>query len=73
MTPLPYDPTPWWRYRIMWLVVGGPVVVVVAAVATIVIAVRGADVPLHVQSSASQAHGTNAPAQLSATQPVAKP
>lgn len=34
---------PWWRHGMMWLVLGGPAVVVVAAVATAVIAVRGAD------------------------------
>lgn len=34
---------PWWRHRMMWLVVGGPLVVVVAAIATAVIAIRGAD------------------------------
>lgn len=40
---LPHDPSPWWRHRMMWLVVGGPLVVVVAALATVVIAVQGAD------------------------------
>jgi uncharacterized protein len=34
---------PWWRVGMVWLVVGGPAVVVVAAVATGVIAYRGAD------------------------------
>lgn len=43
--PLPSTPAaPWWREPTMWLVVGGPAVVVVAAIATSVIAVRGADV-----------------------------
>ncbi len=36
-------PPPWWRVGMMWLVLGGPAVVVVAAIATGVIAVRGAD------------------------------
>lgn len=44
---IPHDPSPWWRHRMMWLVVGGPTVVVVAAVATGIIAARGADVVLH--------------------------
>lgn len=35
--------TPWWRVGMVWLVVGGPAVVVVAACITAVIAVRGAD------------------------------
>jgi hypothetical protein len=34
---------PWWRVGMVWLVVGGPLTVVVAAIATAVIAVRGAD------------------------------
>lgn len=34
---------PWWRHPMVWLVIGGPAVVVVAAVATAVIAIRGAD------------------------------
>ncbi|MCO5122974.1 MAG: hypothetical protein M9915_04430 [Rhizobacter sp.] len=40
---IPHDPSPWWQHRMMWLVVGGPLVVVVAAIATAVIAIRGAD------------------------------
>jgi hypothetical protein len=34
---------PWWRYAIVWLVVGGPAVVVVASLITAVVAWRGAD------------------------------
>ena len=37
------QPTPWWKVPHMWMVVGGPLVVVVAAVATFVIAVRNPD------------------------------
>lgn len=33
----------WWREPMMWLVVGGPAIVVVAAIVTAVIAIRGAD------------------------------
>ena len=33
----------WWRHPMMWLVVGGPLAVVVAGIVTAVIAVRGAD------------------------------
>jgi hypothetical protein len=35
--------TPWWRYRMVWLVVAGPAIVVVASLATAVVAYRGAD------------------------------
>ncbi|RZT97978.1 nitrogen fixation protein FixH [Rivibacter subsaxonicus] len=34
----------WWRMPIWWLVIGGPLVVVVAGLTTVVIAVRGADI-----------------------------
>ena len=34
---------PWWKYGHVWLVIAGPAVVVVAALVTAVIAVRGAD------------------------------
>lgn len=42
--------TPWWRVGMVWLVVGGPFIVVVAAISTAVIAARGADVVLTEQS-----------------------
>lgn len=35
--------TAWWRERMMWLVVGGPLLVVLASVTTAAIAIRGAD------------------------------
>lgn len=34
---------PWWRYGMVWLVISGPAIVVVAGIVTAVIAVRGAD------------------------------
>jgi len=34
---------PWWRFPMMYLVVGGPAVVVVASLVTAVVAYRGAD------------------------------
>ena len=37
----------WWKVPHMWLVVGGPAVVVVAAIITAIIAVKGADPVLH--------------------------
>ena len=42
-TTVQRNATPWWRYPIMWLVVGGPLTVVLAGIVTTVIAVRGAD------------------------------
>jgi uncharacterized protein len=37
---------PWWRVGMVWLVVGGPLLAVVASVGTAVVAVRGADIVL---------------------------
>lgn len=41
------DPTtesaPWWKHGLVWLVISGPAVVVVAGIATVVIAVRQPD------------------------------
>ena len=45
----------WWREPWMWLVVGGPAVVVVAAIATAVIAHRGADVVMAPDPAARRA------------------
>ena len=66
MTDRPVKRTPpestgaWWRFPMMWLVVGGPLVVVVAAVITI----RGADLIVDDSYSARGAvpNGSYAPA-----------
>jgi hypothetical protein len=34
---------PWWRFGMVWLVVGGPAAVVVASLVTVAIAAAGAD------------------------------
>lgn len=41
-SPEPAAP-PWWRVGMVWLVLGGPLVVVVAALVTVAIAVNGAE------------------------------
>ncbi len=41
--PSPPQVAPWWRVGMVWLVLGGPAVVVVASIATAVVAYRGAD------------------------------
>ncbi|MDY0747359.1 nitrogen fixation protein FixH [Paucibacter sp. R3-3] len=55
-------PQPWWRVRMMWLVVMGPALVVVASFVTLALAVHGADPPLP-PDTASHAHALT-PAQL---------
>lgn len=34
---------PWWRYGMVWLVIAGPLIVVMASILSAVLAVRGAD------------------------------
>ncbi len=46
---------PWWRVPAVWLVIGGPLAVVVAGVVTAVIAVRHGDVPLRTNPVAARA------------------
>ena len=38
---------PWWRVRMVWLAFAGPALVVAASIVTLVLAMRGADPPLH--------------------------
>ena len=70
----------WWRVGMVWLVLGGPAVVVVAAIATAVVAYRGADPVLTDAPTARQAAqqpGPQIPAMQgrnhAATPPAAKP
>ena len=58
---MPKPALPWWRVPMVWLVVAGPATVVVASIATCVLAVRGGDVPLH-EPATAQATTTMAPA-----------
>ena len=37
------DTTPWWRVRMVWLVIGGPLAVVVASFATLTLALSRPD------------------------------
>lgn len=38
-----HQPVPWWQVKMMWLVIAGPLIVVVAALTTAVVAIRGQD------------------------------
>ncbi|HJV70220.1 nitrogen fixation protein FixH [Ideonella sp.] len=54
-------PTSWWRVPMVWLVIGGPLTVVVASLATAVIAVRGADPVLGPGERGSVSERTSTP------------
>ena len=49
------SPKAWWRFPFVWLVVGGPLIVVVASISTAVIAIRGADPVLEHDESGGEA------------------
>lgn len=53
LKPVPTQ-RPWWREPYVWLVIGGPLAVVVAGIATVVIAVKNPD-PVLQQRPASSA------------------
>ncbi|MEN9483203.1 hypothetical protein HZU83_00320 [Sphaerotilus montanus] len=42
-TPSGKDTMPWWKYKMVWLVIGGPLVVVVASFVTLGLAIRYPD------------------------------
>ncbi len=48
---------PWWRYGMVWLVISGPLVVVVAGIVTAVIAFKGADPVVRSNHPAVRAQG----------------
>lgn len=48
-------PKPWWRFGMVWFVLAGPAIVVVAGFVTMALAYRNADEPL------SQGHSINVP------------
>ncbi len=54
--------TPWWRVRMVWLVIAGPLCVVVASLVTVTIAVRGADDILTTDSSSMKSAHSHVPA-----------
>lgn len=47
--------TPWWRVGFVWLVVGGPLAVVVASLVTLAIAVSGAEEVLTLSAQSTSA------------------
>lgn len=40
---VPHAPEPWWKHGHMWMVVGGPAIVVVASFVTLYLAIRTPD------------------------------
>ncbi|MBN8486500.1 MAG: nitrogen fixation protein FixH [Burkholderiales bacterium] len=55
---------PWWRYRMLWLVIGGPLVVVVASLVTAYVAIKGQDPVLIRDETADSQRGKTEPDAL---------
>lgn len=53
--PTSTDRNPWWKYPIVWLVISGPAIVVVASFATLGLALKYPDPPLHATADAPRA------------------
>ncbi len=51
--PAQSEPIPWWRLPIVWMVIGGPLVVVVASFATLTLALRHPDPVISAPATAS--------------------
>lgn len=52
-TPSGADTMPWWKYKMVWLVIGGPLIVVVASFVTLGLAIRYPDPVLDTTATAS--------------------
>jgi hypothetical protein len=52
---------PWWRIRMVWLALGGPLLVVMASMATLVLAIHGRDLPV-AEAAATPRTDADAPA-----------
>lgn len=53
--PAEAAPAPWWREPFMWMVIGGPLTVVVAGFATLAIAITHPDPVISVKASQNPA------------------
>jgi hypothetical protein len=60
-TPTGKDTMPWWKYKMVWLVIGGPLIVVVASFVTLGLAIRHPD-PVLETSAADAPDAAHVPA-----------
>lgn len=66
---------PWWKFPIVWMVISGPLIVVVAALTTVVVAVKHVDPVLNVDNTSNKGlmpavQGRNHAAETSANEPA---
>lgn len=60
--PDPQAAPPWWRVGMVWLVIGGPLVVVVAGFVTLALAIRHPDPLLPREATPTAASAAQTPA-----------
>ncbi|MEX8494157.1 hypothetical protein [Sphaerotilus sp.] len=60
-TPSSTDTMPWWKYKMVWLVIGGPLTVVVASFVTLGLAIRYPD-PVLESATVATVDATHSPA-----------
>lgn len=60
---------PWWRVRMVWLVIGGPAIVVVASFVTLALAISHPDPVLATAPTVDGAHTPAVAARNHAAQP----
>ena len=65
----PLPAMPWWRVRMVWLVIGGPLAVVVASFLTLALAIKHPDPVLAGEPRADEAHTPALAARNHAAQP----
>lgn len=56
-------PQPWWKHGHLWMVIGGPLIVVVASFVTLYLAIRTPD-PVYTDSSVQRRSAHAAPLEL---------
>lgn len=61
---------PWWRHGMVWLVIGGPAIVVVAAFATLAIAITHPDPVLQTSAPGNTADSPAMQARNHAAEPA---
>ncbi len=64
---------PWYRYPLVWLVIAGPFIVVIAAIYSASIAYRGADLLVQDQRDATREHALRDVTEPGSAQTVFEP
>lgn len=61
-TPSGQDTLPWWKYKMVWLVIAGPLAVVVAGFVTLGLAIQNPDPVLDTSAPTARTDAAHLPA-----------